>query len=573
VRRGTRSRVPGRSRAGWALVVVAIWIGCSRIEVEEPAAEAVAEPGDGSGAALEADREAPSDDARFVVQTAGSQPAAAFLDRVVSRYGPDATVEPLFPEVDPANDPEGMARMYRVTIPWDAVDHVRPWDAAYALEEELDLAEAEPDFDVTYSEELEAGRLCFVDDEPPSDKAWSLKAVRADAAWQLAPPGNGRRFGEGISVCHPDTGWADHVELDVARLDLVRARNLLAGGSANGQDPLDYGGTLMNPGHGTSTAAVIVSEHEVGEVLGMAPRARLVPIRTARSVVQVLDSDLARAVSYAVDADCDVISMSLGGRAFFGLRAAIRRAVRNGLIVAAAAGNCVRFVVAPAAYPECLAVAGTNVRQEPWPGSSRGGAVDVSAPGEHVWTAKRSELAAPTTGLAAGQGTSYAVANVAGAAALWLAYHDANGSAAAAGGATVQETFREVLGRTATVPEGWDADYGAGILDVQALLAATPAPPESLPAPTESGAEELELLAAVVDRTPGELAPLVAALFEVPVAAVEDELERWGPELIQLALADPAEFERLLGALAREEAGRPEELLPGASERLQRRIP
>jgi hypothetical protein len=557
--------------------VVALWIGCSRIEVDEPAAEAVAEPGDRSGAGpeagLEAGPETQPDDARFVVQTAGSQPAAAFLDRVVSRYGPGATVEPLFPEVDPADDPEGMARMYRVTIPRDAVDRARPWDAAYALEEELDLAEAEPDFEATYSEELEAGRLCFVDDEPPTDKAWSLKAVGADAAWQLEPPGNGRRLGEGISVCHPDTGWADHVELDGARLDLVRARNLLAGGAANGQDPLDYAGALLNPGHGTSTAAVIVSEHEVGEVLGMAPKARLVPIRTAKSVVQVLDSDLARAVSYAVDADCDVISMSLGGRAFFGLRAAIRRAVRSGLIVVAAAGNCVRFVVAPAAYPECLAIAGTNVRQEPWRGSSRGRAVDVSAPGEHVWTAKRSELAAPITGLAAGQGTSFAVANVAGAAALWLAYHDANGSGAAVGGATVQETFRELLARTATVPEGWDADYGAGILNVEALLAAAPAPPESLPAPTESGAGELELLAAVVDRTPAELAPLVAGLFGVPVAAVEDELERWGPELIQLALADPAEFERLLGALAGEEEGRPEELLPGASERLQRRIP
>jgi hypothetical protein len=91
-------------------------------------------------------------------------------------------VEPLFPEVDPADDPEGMARMYRVAIPRDAVDQARAWDAAYALEEELDLAEAEPDFEVTYSEELEAGRLCFVDDEPPSDKAWSLKAAGADAA-------------------------------------------------------------------------------------------------------------------------------------------------------------------------------------------------------------------------------------------------------------------------------------------------------------------------------------------------------------------------------------------------------
>ena len=81
--------------------------------------------------------------------------------------------------------------------------------------------------------------------------------------------------------------------------------------------------------------------------------------------------------------------MSLGGRAFFGLNAAIRRAVRNQLIVTAAAGNCVGFVVAPAAYDETIAVGGTNINDSPWKGTSRGQAVDVSAPAEQVWVARR----------------------------------------------------------------------------------------------------------------------------------------------------------------------------------------
>jgi hypothetical protein len=512
--------------------------------------------------------------AHFVVQTRATSDPVVLEERVRARYGTQATVERLFEDIDPADDPDGMARMFRVSVPQTALQSQNLWDSAYALEEELDLTEAEPDLEPMQDEALETGQLCFVEEEAPIDKEWSVKSVAAVEAWGLTPPGAGQRFGEGISICHPDTGWSEHVELDASRLDLTRAKNLLAEGPADARDPLDYSGGMLNPGHGTGTGTVIVSEHEQGEIKGMAPKATLVPIRTAKSVIQVFDSDLARAVNHAVDAGCDVISMSLGGRAFFGLKAAIKRAVRNDVIVAAAAGNCVRFVVAPAAYDQCLAIAATNIANKPWIGSSRGGAVDVSAPGEHVWTAKRREASAPTDELTPGQGTSYAVANVAGAAALWLAYRDLADPVPGTLGAPLQEVFREVLRRTAQAPAEWNPDrYGAGILNVKALLEADLAPPESFPEPTESAAEDLELLAAIVDRTPQELGPLVANLFDVPLVAVEDELRQWGPELIQQALADPRAFERLLGTLGGEETGAtPVDLLPGASNLLQREI-
>ncbi|MGH8626854.1 MAG: S8 family serine peptidase [Gammaproteobacteria bacterium] len=53
-------------------------------------------------------------------------------------------------------------------------------------------------------------------------------------------------------------------------------------------------------------------------------------------------------LEWAARVDCDVISISLGGPGFFGLKAAIDNAVRQGAIVVAAAGNCVRLVVAGA---------------------------------------------------------------------------------------------------------------------------------------------------------------------------------------------------------------------------------
>lgn len=498
----------------------------------------------------------------FVLRTRGVVETADLAASLEARFGPGVQVERLFEDVDPADDPDGMARMYRAAIPQANLPSEHPWDNAYALEEALDLEAAEPDLDSTLAQDPEIGQLCLVDDPPPADKSWSVADVRAVEAWELTPPVGGRRFGEGISVCHPDTGWAEHIELDVSRLDLVRAKNLLATGPANGLDPLDYEGPMLNPGHGTGTGSVIVSEHEQGEVLGVAPRATLVPIRTAKSVVQVFDSDLARAVNYSIDAGCDVISMSLGGRTFFGLQAAVRRAVRNQLIVAAAAGNCVRFVVAPAAYDDTLAIAASNIRSEPWRGSSRGSAVDVSAPGEQVWTAVRRRADAPTTDTMAGQGTSYAVANVAGSAALWLAFHDRGALLDLYGsGATLQEVFRALLRSTARAPQGWDPErFGSGILDVEALLRAElPSPEEFAEVPTEVGESELALLSAVVDRPARELGPLMASLFDTSLVEVDDRLRIWGPELIQMALGDPSRFERLLGSLAGEEHGAAEE--------------
>ena len=193
-------------------------------------------------------------------------------------------------------------------------------------------------------------------------------------------------------------------------------------GGTDARDPLGYSG---NPGHGTKTGSVLVSEGGFdanggttapGRIDGLAPRATLVPIRTFNSVIRVLDSNTARAVRHATTAQCDVISMSLGGRAFFGLERAINDAVRRDIIVVNAAGNCIGMVVAPASYDNAIAVGATNVDNKPWKGSSKGRAVDISAPGEDVYVARRRGRR-DRHRVQPGNGTSFATAAVAGAAA------------------------------------------------------------------------------------------------------------------------------------------------------------
>jgi len=224
-----------------------------------------------------------------------------------------------------------------------------------------------------------------LEDPPGSDLQWARRAIRCEEAWALAPPAGGRVRGEGILIGHPDTGYTDHFALGLGALNLGVDRDVIDNDD-NALDPLvppdQSPWPLPSPGHGTATGSVIAGRgsEQVG-VVGVAPRATLAPIRAIESVVQLCDSDVARAVDHARQVNCHVVSMSLGGRGFFGLREAIQRAVDSGMIVMAAAGNVAPMVVAPASYDNCIAVAAVGVGDLRWPNSANGPAVDMSAPG------------------------------------------------------------------------------------------------------------------------------------------------------------------------------------------------
>ncbi len=355
---------------------------------------------------------------------------------------------------------------------------------------------------------------------PPGSESsrWARDVIRCDEAWAIAP-----ERGAGIRIGHPDTGYTLHPNLGRDALDLATDRDVIDNDD-DALDPLvspdDSPWPLPFPGHGTTTASVMVGRgSEDAGIVGVAPRSTVVPLRAVESVIQLFDSDVARAVEHARVTGCQVISISVGGKGFFGLRAAIQRAVDEGVIVMAAAGNNVRIVVAPASYENCLAVAATGPDDQPWRESSRGRAVDISAPGwgvhvaGYIW-----ERGAPVAVVGQSSGTSYAVAHLAGVAALWCAHHGP-GELRRRYGARVQAVFLHQL-RTvgARVPLGWDADrFGAGIVDAGAMLAA------ELPAETE---------AASLWRagTPPESAlARLSALVGVDVAVLEGGLaERLG---------------------------------------------
>lgn len=429
-------------------------------------------------------------------------------------------------------------------------------------------------------EAVRGARAAHLDGSAAKD--WALSKIAAQQAWAHAVPSGGSPRGRGILIGHIDTGYSDHPDLERSALDLTRDWDVVDGDD-DARDPLiaRWWSPLDTPGHGTHTGSVIASR-VAGEIVGVAPEATLVPVRAVRSVVQVFDSDVAKAVDHARRSGCHVISMSLGGRGFIGLQDAIRRAVAEGIIVMAAAGNEVRFVVAPAVYPECLAVAASNADDRPWAGSSRGDAVDISAPGESVWVARvDSAVRPPRFHSDRNDGTSFAVAHLAGAAALWLSFHGPAAIRQSYGPERVQDAFLALVRGTCRTPAGWDGGrYGAGIVNADALLAA--GLPRTAPddAPTAPEFDVLRRITAAVPDLPR--ATIVAGLatrFAVDESALPDVLRRHSSELVYLfgeapdlasALLKPAAAlpASVLGSIRQARGGPPAATWPGMSRHL-----
>lgn len=511
----------------------------------------------------------PREALRFVPEYSGEPDIAAERDKVALLL--ERQVFSLRPmDAEPGTS---LRRFLVLQIPLPAVrlsSHAR-YEMANALAAGLGLVSCEPDVDARVYAEPDARDLelshpesaivdlwCTSKATPPLDRRWALAAIRAPAAWRISPD-----KGKGILVGQPDTGVAAHPELEAGALALDKAANIIDG-TRDPTDPLSP--DFANPGHGTATSSVVISR-EAGIMTGAAPGARVVPIRCVNDVKIFNGAPVAAAVTHARKAGCDVVSMSLGGIPSSALAAAIRDAVNDGMIVIAAAGNCVGFVVHPAADGNVIAVAGTDEHDRPWKGTSAGSAVDIAAPGENVYVARRKPGDGGHAEVSGGQGTSFATALTAGAAALWLAHHGraAVCAEAARRQVTVQALFRSALRHTARVPAGWNADdYGAGILDTEALLRLKLANiPSSVSARASSGGFVTEIARLADARRTvdgfdwarhGAEAMFLAARAEIASRRTRAGMETVGTGILRpsaaLEATAPPVLRRLFGAIA-----------------------
>jgi endonuclease G, mitochondrial len=294
-----------------------------------------------------------------------------------------------------------------------------------------------------------------------------------------------------IRLVQLDTGHTQHSKT-YSGYDLENDFDFIDN-DVDARDPTEDLGSrilLKFPSHGTRTASIAVGNRMDHDPMGVDGNAglltfngsnpvRLIPYRIAKSVILIgRGKHMVNAASYGIQNGADVMFMCMGSypRPMFEIIA--REAYSRGVIWVCAAGNQVELVVAPAMYPGTIAVAAINPAGTPWAGSSNGEAVDIAAPGEGVYVPFVDQEGREI--MLYGDGTSYATPHVASAAVLWKSkYYDQLKKYPQPW--MVVEAFRMCLRETAYTPEGWLTNrYGAGILDIEKLLATEPPPPHTL---------------------------------------------------------------------------------------------
>ncbi len=381
---------------------------------------------------------------------------------------------------------------------------------------------------------------------------WALAETSVHAAWTLPLPIGGKPQGENVVIGHPDTGFTKHPEYFDRHRVLVGRGYDFEGNKKHPLDPLQG----WAPGHGTATGSVIMGT--VGDqsptlphyVSGVAPRAKLIPVRVSTGVVHLSFRRLVRAIYHCIEQRVAVISLSLGGPMHSrALDLAINAAVSRGIVVIAAAGNVWPWVVYPAKLDRVIAVAASNCRHRAWEQSAAGSAVDVAAPGESIWRARAKRSSSETFANERSHGTSYATAITAGACALWLAYHSRDKLLEKYGKEHLADAFRHLLVASVDVPTGWKKrKHGAGIVNAKALLSAR------LPARATVLRKRVKLKAASSLTVVGEMLPeasgggskiTLAKLFGCMPRELAAELEPFRQEFCFLLATNP-EFRRAL---------------------------
>ena len=282
---------------------------------------------------------------------------------------------------------------------------------------------------------------------------WNLEMIGAEAAFAQ------EALGQGIRVGVLDSG-VNHAEAFGARL--LPGHNYVEGAA-------DETDTSDRFGHGTGVAALIAGAVESGYI-GVAPGAEIVPLKiTDGESVKV--STLCRAIYGAIDDyHCNVLSLSLGVNGEYdGLRDAVDYAASKGVVVVAAVGNDGSSAVYyPAGYDSVIGVGAVTRYGGLYSRSNYNGTVFLTAPGSRV------RSISGTLEYALFDGTSYAVPQVAGAAAVLLSIDPT----------LTPAQIMDIMAKTATDQgaEGYDEGYGYGILNLAGCIEALSGTPDIPPA-------------------------------------------------------------------------------------------
>lgn len=243
-------------------------------------------------------------------------------------------------------------------------------------------------------------------------KQWYLDAMNTQGLWKVST-------GKGVSVAVVDTG----VDPDTSSLKGQVLPGVDVTGTT-GDETDDY------DGHGTSMAELIAGTGHGGGSQGVAPEAKIIPIRTVLLGIgkkgEESGDTSAKAIRAAADSDAKIISMSFGTDAPSpGGLEAVKYAESKGKLLFAAVGNEAEdknYIGYPAAYPGVVGISAISKSGEVAKFSDYGDYVDLASPGVDVpiWCDNTFKSYCSNPG-----GTSQATAIASGSAALiWAAHPD-----------------------------------------------------------------------------------------------------------------------------------------------------
>lgn len=280
--------------------------------------------------------------------------------------------------------------------------------------------------------------------DPLLNQQWGLAKVGAEQVWAISR-------GAGVTVAVIDSGSGPHPDLDA---NLLTGINLFGGANEQGAADVD------NQGHGSHVAGIIaaVANNAIG-VAGVAPEARILPLRVLGPDGRGRSGDVVNAIRMAADMGARVINLSLGGeQESAALNDAIVYASDKGSLVVAAAGNDGPTAAPkwPAAFDQTIAVSFVDQQNQPGAKSQVGAYIDIAAPGVGILSTALGDYGFST-------GSSMAAAYVSGAAALLFAAQPS---------LTVGQV-RDILLQSATdiASPGRDDQTGHGLLNLVGAFA------------------------------------------------------------------------------------------------------
>lgn len=263
---------------------------------------------------------------------------------------------------------------------------------------------------------------------------WGITATQAVYAHQKGITGQGIKMAlldTGASTSHPDLQ--------------------LAGGQSFVEEEDTYEDMQ---GHGTHVAGIINAPLNAYGVVGMAPGAEVYALKVLDISGTGYYSSVIEAIEWCIDNGIQIVSMSFGGMENSEILHQViqEAATEHGILFVAAAGNNgsgEETETYPARYPEVLSVGAVNSAYQRSAFSSTGTELDITAPGEQVWST------ALDGGYNVRSGTSMAAPYVAGAAALIWEFET---------GLSAEQIRNRLVGTA--IDLGDSHEYGAGFVQV-----------------------------------------------------------------------------------------------------------